>query len=204
MMPMILLLGGTSDTPPIALRLAESGYRVLVSQATDVPLETGCHPNIESRSGPLDEHGLANWSIVGGSGRSSMRPIRMRWRFARRPAGWPKRKAFPASVLSARRPSTPPRPAWSLPPIMRRPRWPRFGRGRPVLLTTGTRNLAPYVEQSRRTGLPLVVRVLDRPDIVGGLPAGRHSAGTHPCRPRTVFAWKTIAGTSALSALACW
>ena len=36
-----------------------------------------------------------------------------------------------------------------------------FRHGRPVLLTTGTRNLAPYVEQSRHTGLPLFVRVLD-------------------------------------------
>ena len=56
---MILLLGGTSDAGPIAMRLAEAGYRVLVSQATDVPLETPLHGNIETRCGPLDERGLA-------------------------------------------------------------------------------------------------------------------------------------------------
>lgn len=56
---MILLLGGTSDAQPIALCLAEAGYRVLVSQATDVPLETPLHGNIEARCGPLDECGLA-------------------------------------------------------------------------------------------------------------------------------------------------
>ena len=38
-----------------------------------------------------------------------------------------------------------------------------FACGRPVLLTTGAGNLAPYAEESRRTGLPLVVRVLERP-----------------------------------------
>jgi precorrin-6A/cobalt-precorrin-6A reductase len=36
--------------------------------------------------------------------------------------------------------------------------------GRPVLLTTGSRNLLPYAEESRRTGVDLVVRVLPHPD----------------------------------------
>ena len=40
---MILLLGGTSSTAEIALGLAAAGYRVLVSQATDVPLDVGRH-----------------------------------------------------------------------------------------------------------------------------------------------------------------
>ncbi len=35
---MILLLGGTSDAAPLARQLAQAGYRVLVSQATDTPL----------------------------------------------------------------------------------------------------------------------------------------------------------------------
>ena len=38
-----------------------------------------------------------------------------------------------------------------------------FAYGKPVLLTTGVRNLAPYAAAARRTGLPLVVRVLERP-----------------------------------------
>ena len=60
MMSMILLLGGTSDAQPIALRLAEAGYRVLVSQATDVPLETAsARATSRARCGPLDERGLA-------------------------------------------------------------------------------------------------------------------------------------------------
>ena len=55
---MILLLGGTSDVRQIAARLIEGGHRVLVSQATDVPLEMDEHPNLAARSGPLDDRGL--------------------------------------------------------------------------------------------------------------------------------------------------
>ena len=40
----------------------------------------------------------------------------------------------------------------------------RFADGRPVLITTGSRNLAPYAEAAHRTGIPLTVRVLDAPE----------------------------------------
>ncbi len=46
---MILLLGGTSEARPIAARLTQSGRRVLISQATDVPLEIDGDPNLEIR-----------------------------------------------------------------------------------------------------------------------------------------------------------
>ena len=52
---MILLLGGTSSTSPLALRLAEAGYQVLVSKATAIPLEIAAHGAVQCRSGPLDE-----------------------------------------------------------------------------------------------------------------------------------------------------
>ncbi len=41
-----------------------------------------------------------------------------------------------------------------------------FSFSRPVLLTTGSRNLAPYVQESRNTGLTLVVRVLPVPESI--------------------------------------
>jgi precorrin-6A/cobalt-precorrin-6A reductase len=41
-----------------------------------------------------------------------------------------------------------------------------FRFGRPVLLTTGSRNLAPYAEEARATGIPLVVRALPIPESV--------------------------------------
>jgi precorrin-6A/cobalt-precorrin-6A reductase len=39
-----------------------------------------------------------------------------------------------------------------------------FRFGRPVLLTTGSRNLAPYADQARATGIPLMVRALPIPE----------------------------------------
>ncbi|MBI5571743.1 MAG: precorrin-6A/cobalt-precorrin-6A reductase, partial [Desulfomonile tiedjei] len=41
-----------------------------------------------------------------------------------------------------------------------------FSFKRPVLLTTGSRNLMPYVKASRKSGIGLVVRVLPYPDSV--------------------------------------
>jgi len=56
---MILLLGGTSETAPLAEALANAGYRVLVSTATDIPLDVGSQPNIAQRRGPLSEPEMA-------------------------------------------------------------------------------------------------------------------------------------------------
>ncbi len=55
---MILLIGGTSETAPLASGLAAAGYEVLVSMATDVPLAIEEHPRIRRRTGRLDEEGL--------------------------------------------------------------------------------------------------------------------------------------------------
>jgi precorrin-6A/cobalt-precorrin-6A reductase len=60
-----------------------------------------------------------------------------------------------------------------------------FALGRPVLLTTGSRNLAPYAEAARRTGVPLAVRVLDAPESLAacrtaGIPEERIIAGRGP------------------------
>ncbi|MBI5571209.1 MAG: precorrin-6A/cobalt-precorrin-6A reductase, partial [Desulfomonile tiedjei] len=55
---MILLLGGTSETAPLAQELAEAGFRVLVSTATDVPLDRGQHLDIRFRTGALDEDAI--------------------------------------------------------------------------------------------------------------------------------------------------
>ncbi|HWQ08035.1 MAG TPA: precorrin-6A/cobalt-precorrin-6A reductase, partial [Holophaga sp.] len=54
-----------------------------------------------------------------------------------------------------------------------------------VLLTTGSRNLAPYVAEARRTGLPLTARVLDHPEslaacTVAGLNPSEITAGRGP------------------------
>ncbi|MEJ2201599.1 MAG: precorrin-6A/cobalt-precorrin-6A reductase, partial [Desulfuromonadaceae bacterium] len=56
---MILLLGGTSESAPLAEALLRAGYRVLLSTATDVPLTLPEHPRLERRQGRLDGTALA-------------------------------------------------------------------------------------------------------------------------------------------------
>jgi precorrin-6A/cobalt-precorrin-6A reductase len=60
-----------------------------------------------------------------------------------------------------------------------------FAEATAVLLTTGSRNLAPYVEAARGTGIPLVVRVLDFPESLeacrlAGIPEDRIITGRGP------------------------
>jgi precorrin-6A/cobalt-precorrin-6A reductase len=60
-----------------------------------------------------------------------------------------------------------------------------FADGRTVLLTVGAGNLTPYVARSRATGVPLVARVLDRPESRAacrrfGIPAAGIISGRGP------------------------
>ncbi len=182
---MILLLGGTSDTLPIALRLAERGHRVLVSKATDVPLAVGDHPQIETRHGRLDDRNLADLlderairAIV-----DATHPYAVAIRaMARRAA-----EAHGIPYLTFVRPPAvdPAALGVEFAPDHRSAARRAFGRGRPVLLTTGTRNLDPYVEESRRTSVPLIVRALDHPQSLdvcrrAGIPPERMLAGRGP------------------------
>ena len=160
---MILLLGGTSDAGPIAIRLADAGYRVLVSQATDVPLETPLHGNIECRCGPLDERGLAELverhsvrAIVDAAHPYAVAAHAAAGRVAD-DKGIPSLRYLRPAAIEA------PAPGMELVAGHAAAAATAFRRGRPVLLTTGTRHLLPYVEQARRTGLGLTVRVLDHP-----------------------------------------
>jgi precorrin-6A/cobalt-precorrin-6A reductase len=160
---MILLLSGTSDARPIVAQLLQSGHRVLVSQATEVHLKLDSYPNLETRAGPLDDASLealvetrAIRAIIDAthpyatSIRATARRVAMLKKipyrsFVRPPAldpavsGMEIARDHAVAALMA------------------------FAHGRPVLLTTGTKHLTPYVEQSQRTGLRLVVRVLDHP-----------------------------------------
>ncbi len=57
--------------------------------------------------------------------------------------------------------------------------------GKAVLLTTGSRNLRPYAEEAKRTGVPLMVRVLPHPDSLAacraaGIPAAAVIAAQGP------------------------
>jgi precorrin-6A/cobalt-precorrin-6A reductase len=156
---MIMLLGGTSETAPLARALLQAGYRVLVSTATDAPLPLPEHSRLERRRGRLD--GAAMAALMRGRG------IRILIDAAHPYAARAREEAQKAAA------------SLNLPYL----RWERpgtdfdgftvipaddhdhaaelaFADGRPVLLTTGSRHLSPYVNRARQTGIRLRARVL--------------------------------------------
>lgn len=165
---MILLVGGTSETAPLAMGLAQAGCAVFVSTATDVPLDTGDHPLISRRSGPLVESRMVELirekeitalvdaahpyaaSVHDTIGRV-VRRLGIACFVFRRPAGLEAaEEGEDAAIFFAEDHAEAARLACT--------------DGRPVLLTTGSRNLLPYVEEAKKTGTPLAVRVLDSPE----------------------------------------
>lgn len=159
---MILLLGGTSDTAPLAQRLAQVGFPVLVSTATDAALAVGSHGNIRRRCGRLDRAGLKDLieresilAIVDATHpyatevRENVRAVaaalRVPYSTFIRPSALDEDKDDGRFVSDH---SEAAKVAFSL--------------GQGVLLTTGSNHLAEYTSEARRTGLPLCVRVLPR------------------------------------------
>lgn len=182
---MILLLGGTSDTSPIAWQLADCGYRVLISRATDIPLATATHPRIESRCGRLDERSLGELvdqrqilAIVDATHPYAVAIGETACRVAAQKGIPCLRFVRPASVDAAA-------PGVEFAPDHATAASMAFRSLRPVLLTTGTKNLAPYAAQARQTGVPLIVRTLDQPPSLeacrqAGIPPEHVIAGRGP------------------------
>lgn len=159
---MILLLGGTSETAPVATRLAEAGRRVLVSTATDEPLKIGSLPNIERRSGPLNEAGLADLvrrknvrAIV-----DCTHPYAVTVRATARNVA--EQLTIPYFTFIRPTGVTPGEPGVHRAANHEEAARLAFSFGRPVLLTTGANHLADYAAQSHETGVALVARVLPR------------------------------------------
>lgn len=156
---MILLLGGTSEAASTARGLAEAGYHVLVSAATKIAQQIDAHPRIARRTGPLDkgamirlirEQGIAAVvdcahpyaAEVRAEARAAAQETAIPCFTLLRPEGL----SGDEKVFVARDHGEAARIACAL--------------GRPVLLTTGSKNLAPYVQASRAAGVALIVRVL--------------------------------------------
>lgn len=160
---MILLLGGTSETAAIADGLAESGHDVLVSNCTDTPLDVGSHKRIRLRFGALDAQGMRD--LIAGEGvsrlvdathpyavnvseiaRTVCREMNLPYYRLERPRlelDYRGLHVVSDHIEAAAR-------ACSL--------------GKVILLTTGSRNLKPYVDECKKTQRALFARVLPRED----------------------------------------
>lgn len=160
---MILLLGGTSETAPLGEALASAGFKVLVSTATDVPLDVGDHPNLVHRRGKLDETAMAK--LIEETGVQIVVD-----------ASHPYATSLHLNARAVASRLRIPYLTFVRPTAIRHEDFIHFAEdhedsarkacafGRAVLLTTGSRNLDPYVSEARRTGVRLVARVLGHPD----------------------------------------
>ena len=217
---MILLLGGTSETAPLAAGMVKAGFAVLVSTATDIPLELSDHPQLRRRSGPLDAPGLEK--LIRDNAIRVLVDATHPYAAAIRAlaAATARRLSIPyltfvrpgmtygdALEIASEDPSMPLKNALFCHSGLRRNDDREAEReffkgfpseiemdgitfaadhdeaarlacagGKAVLLTTGSRNLRPYAEEAKRTGAPLIVRVLPHPDSLtacraAGIPA---------------------------------
>lgn len=160
---MILLLGGTKETASITQSLAAAGYEVLVSTATDIPLEVGSDPKIRRRAGELKKEGMA--ALIRELGIKGI--VDVTHPYAQVVRATARKVAEQAAIpyLTLIRPSTIHEREgilWAVDHDEAARR--AFSFGQPVFLTIGSKNLAPYVWESRNAGIPMVVRVLPYAD----------------------------------------
>lgn len=173
---MILLLGGASESAPLAQRFAEAGRLVLVSTATDETLDVGRHENIRRRCGRLDRRGLAELiareaiRAVVDATHPYATEIRANARAVAEQLGVP--------YFTFVRPAVLPEDADDILFASDHDQAAEiaFSLGQAVLLTSGANHLDEYVAQARSTGLPLTVRVLPRAESL----ASCQRAGIHP------------------------
>ena len=158
---MILLLGGTSETAVIAERLACAGFEVIVSTATETALNVGVHPRIHRRCGRLDAEAMERFvkerdvrAIVDAAHPYAER-LRSQARAVAERAGVPYfRYVRPASVWNETATDVVCAAGHAEAAAI------AFSFGKPVLLTTGANNLAPYQRESADRHVPMAVRVL--------------------------------------------
>ncbi|HYA13554.1 MAG TPA: precorrin-6A reductase, partial [Syntrophales bacterium] len=156
---MILLLGGTGDTAPLALGLAEAGYKVLVSTATDIPLDVGAHANIQRRTGRLDEEGMTR--LVRDRGIKAIVDSTHPYATIARKTARRVTDRTDVPYFTLIRPTVITEgQGIVLAGSHEEAAGLACATGRPVFLTTGVKNLEPYAKEARRTGIKLIVRVL--------------------------------------------
>lgn len=157
---MILLFGGTSETAPLCAAFATRGWSVLVSTATDAPLELP--PGTRRRWGRLGVPELIELCrqegirVLVDATHPYAQEAHRTTREAALQLGIPHvRHERPVHIIP---------PEATVVPTHEEAARSAFALGGPVLLTTGSRHLVPYVREARRTGLPILARVLDHPE----------------------------------------
>jgi precorrin-6A/cobalt-precorrin-6A reductase len=153
------------EAAAVATALTERGYAVLVSTATEIPLTLDDHPLLEKRTGPLAEEGLSRLieerhirAVVDVTHPYAQEISRLAFKVSEglgrpyfrlnRPEVIPKGKNILRAVDHEE--------AASL----------AASKDAPVLLTTGSKNLEPYVRETTRNKLSLIVRVLPDPNSI--------------------------------------
>jgi precorrin-6A/cobalt-precorrin-6A reductase len=170
-------VGGTSETGPLAERILSSGHEVLVSQATEAELDLPEDARLALRRGRLDCDGFRRLLEEFGISRvvDASHPFAVELHRELESAcvlrGVP-RIRFERPVLSKRE------GAVQEVPDHQAAAHAAVGHGKPVLLTTGSRNLGAYVDAARAASVPLFARVLPGCESEeacrrAGLPPGR-------------------------------
>jgi len=156
---MILLLGGTSETPQIANLLAESNCRVLISNMTESQVNWNLSNGIRLRYGDLDVNGMCD--LIDKEGITAI--VDAAHPYARS-LHYNAMKACSRLYVSYYRYE---RPGVDysgydveLVDDYQRGAELAFRLGRCALLTIGTRNLKPYVKIAHDRGSKLYVRIL--------------------------------------------
>lgn len=181
---MILLLGGTSETAPLAEALADAGYEVLVSTATDVPLFVGDRPRISHRSGRLTEADMI--ALV--QERAVRAIVDATHPYATSVRATAERIAtqFGIPYLTFVRPgSVAKQDGVRLATTHQEAARLACEPGRPILLTVGSKNVAVYAQAATRARIALVARVLPHDESIqlcrdAGLPENRIVTGRGP------------------------
>lgn len=158
----MIVAGGTTESRAVCMALLAHGYRILFSQATDADFELPPHPRLNSRRGALDSDGwmaLIEQSravaVVDAAHphatalRDTLRQVAARLqlpliRFKRHEID------LDPTVLRVSDHDEAARLACML--------------GKCILVTVGTRHLAPYVAAARHAQCKLFVRVLEAPE----------------------------------------
>jgi precorrin-6A/cobalt-precorrin-6A reductase len=161
----ILVLGGTAESVPIAQALFEAGSQVLLSTATPLVPRAPLDPGIRLRAGPLDARGLED--LIRNQRIRALVDATHPYAAAASANAWTSCQKTGTPYVAFERPSALDGVAdihWA--PDHDRAAILACSFGRPVLLTIGARNLAPYVAASRQSGVKLVARVLHLPSSV--------------------------------------